>query len=68
MPECKRWTPQYPLLTWERPYRSEIYIELNIERYAFRRDGSVGFYQPMGTHDDVWWSLSYSYSESNLIL
>lgn len=48
----------YPLLSWERPYRSEICTELNVERYELRRDGALGYYHPHGTHDDVFWSLA----------
>ncbi len=48
----------YPLLTWERPYRGEICTELNVERFELRKDGNVGFYHPMGTHDDIFWSLA----------
>lgn len=48
----------YPLMTWEKPYRSEICNELNIERYTLRKDGSIGFFHPQGTHDDVFWSIA----------
>jgi hypothetical protein len=48
----------YPLLSWERPYRGEICSELNIERYLLRKDATLGFYHPMGTHDDVFWSIA----------
>ena len=48
----------YPLLSWERPYRGEICNELNIERYQIRKDANLGYYHPMGTHDDVFWSLA----------
>jgi hypothetical protein len=48
----------YPLLSWERPYRGEICTELNVERYDLRRDGSIGFSHPTGTHDDVFWSIA----------
>ena len=48
----------YPLLTWERPYRGEICNELNVERYCLRKDGQIGYSHPMGTHDDVFWSLA----------
>jgi phage FluMu gp28-like protein len=47
-----------PLMSWERPCRGEICTELNIERYVLRKDGSIGFYHPMGTHDDVFWSIA----------
>ena len=29
-----------------------------MERYDLRRDGSVGFSHPYGTHDDVFWSIA----------
>ena len=48
----------YPLLNWERPYRGDICSELNIERYALRKDGTIGFSHPQGTHDDVFWSIA----------
>jgi hypothetical protein len=48
----------YPLLSWERPYRGEICIEMNVERYDLLKDGNVGFSHPTGTHDDVFWSLA----------
>jgi hypothetical protein len=48
----------YPLLTWERPYRGEICVELNTERYDLRKDGNIGFSHPFGTHDDVFWSIA----------
>ena len=48
----------YPLLTWERPYRGEICTELNVERYELRKDGTLGYRHPAGTHDDVFWSIA----------
>jgi phage FluMu gp28-like protein len=48
----------YPLLTWERPYRGEICSELNIERYEQRKDGTMGYFHPMGTHDDIFWAIA----------
>jgi hypothetical protein len=48
----------YPLLSWERPYRGEICNELNVERYDLRKDGTIGFSHPQGTHDDVFWSIA----------
>jgi hypothetical protein len=48
----------YPLLCWERPYRGEVCCELNVERFALRRDGAIGFSHPQGTHDDVFWSIA----------
>ena len=48
----------YPLLSWERPYRCDICTELNVERFELRKDGSIGFSHPNGTHDDVWWSIA----------
>jgi hypothetical protein len=48
----------YPLLTWERPYRSDICVELNLERFELRKDGTLGFSHPNGTHDDVFCSMA----------
>ena len=48
----------YPLLTWEKPYRSEICTELNVELYDLRKDGAIGYSHPTGTHDDVFWSIA----------
>jgi hypothetical protein len=48
----------FPLLSWEKPYRSDICTELNIEKYQLRKDGNIGFSHPSGTHDDVFWSIA----------
>ena len=48
----------FPLLTWEKPYRSDIYKELNVEKYQLRNDGNIGYSHPNGTHDDVFWSIA----------
>jgi phage FluMu gp28-like protein len=48
----------YPLLNWERPYRGDICTEMNVERYELRKDGTIGFSHPNGTHDDVFWSIA----------
>lgn len=48
----------FPLLTWERPYRSDMCTELNVERYQLRKDGNIGYSHPNGTHDDVFWSIA----------
>ena len=48
----------YPLLNWEKPYRGDICSELNVERYEHRKDGTVGYSHPNGTHDDVFWSIA----------
>ncbi|HLE74911.1 MAG TPA: terminase family protein [Candidatus Bathyarchaeia archaeon] len=48
----------YPLLNWERPYRGDICTELNVERYDLRKDGTIGFSHPNGTHDDVFWAIA----------
>jgi phage FluMu gp28-like protein len=48
----------YPLLNWERPYRGDICTELNVERYDLRKDGTIGYSHPNGTHDDVFWSIA----------
>jgi len=46
----------FPYFTWERPYRGEYVTELNVERFELRKDGSIAFNHPQGTHDDVFWS------------
>jgi len=46
----------FPYFTWERPYKSEFVTELNVERFELRKDGSIAFNHPQGTHDDVFWS------------
>jgi hypothetical protein len=48
----------FPLLTWEKPYQSDICTELNVEKYQLRKDGNIGYSHPNGTHDDVFWSIS----------
>jgi hypothetical protein len=48
----------YPYFTWEKPYRGEWVTELNIERFELRKDGSIAFNHPQGTHDDVWWAIA----------
>jgi hypothetical protein len=48
----------YPLLNWERHYRGDICTELNVERYDLRKDGTIGFSHPNGTHDDCFWSIA----------
>jgi len=48
----------YPLLTWEKPSRSDICTELNVERFDLRKDGALAFNHPSGTHDDVFWSVA----------
>jgi hypothetical protein len=48
----------YPLLTWDKPYRSDICSELNVEKYQLRKDGNIGYSHPNGTHDDVFWSIA----------
>ncbi len=49
---------RFPLLTWEKPYRSDICTELNVEKYQLRKDGNIGYSHPNGTHDDVFWSFA----------
>jgi phage FluMu gp28-like protein len=49
---------RFPLLTWEKPYRSDICTELNVEKYQLRKDGNIGYSHPNGTHDDVFWSIA----------
>ena len=48
----------YPHLTWEKPYRSDLCSELNVERFELRRDGAIALSHPSGSHDDVFWSVA----------
>lgn len=48
----------YPYFTWDKPYRGEYVAELNVEKFALRKDGSLTFSHPGGTHDDVFWSTA----------
>ena len=48
----------FPLLSWEKPYRSDICTEFNVEKYQLRKDGNIGYSHPAGTHDDVFWSIA----------
>jgi len=55
MVENKFW---FPYFTWERPYRSEFVTELNVEKFQLKKDGSVDYNHPQGTHDDVFWAVA----------
>jgi phage FluMu gp28-like protein len=48
----------YPYFSWDRPYRGEYVAELNVERFELRKDGSITFSHPQGTHDDVFWATA----------
>jgi phage FluMu gp28-like protein len=48
----------YPHLTWEKPYRSDLCSELNVERFELRKDGAIALSHPSGSHDDVFWSVA----------
>jgi len=48
----------YPMINWEQPYHGDVCTELNVERYDLRRDGTIGFSHPQGTHDDVYWAIA----------
>jgi phage FluMu gp28-like protein len=48
----------FPLITWDKPYRGDICSELNAERYELRKDGAIALSHPIGTHDDVFWSVA----------
>jgi hypothetical protein len=48
----------YPMISWEQPYRGDVCTELNVERYALRKDGTIGFSHPQGTNDDVFWAIA----------
>jgi hypothetical protein len=54
----------YPCSTGGLTYRSDICSELNIELYDLRRDGTIGFSYPQGTHDDVFWSIALAVYET----
>jgi hypothetical protein len=49
---------RYPLLTWEKPYRSDLCTELNVEKYQLCKDGNIEYSHPNDTHDDVFWSIA----------
>jgi hypothetical protein len=58
----------FPFFTWERPYRGEFVTELNVERFELRKDGSISFNHPQGTHDDVFWAIALAlYSAVEMI-
>jgi phage FluMu gp28-like protein len=48
----------FPYLVWEKPYRSDVCSELNVERYALRKDGAIMLSHPNGTHDDIFWGVN----------
>ena len=48
----------YPMTSWEQPYRGDVCTELNVEKYDLRKDGTIGFSHPQGTHDDVYWAIA----------
>jgi phage FluMu gp28-like protein len=48
----------FPYLVWEKPYRSDVCSELNVERYVLRKDGAIMLSHPNGTHDDVFWGVN----------
>jgi hypothetical protein len=48
----------FPFLTWEKPYRSDVCSELNLEKYELRKDGALNLSHPNGTHDDVFWAVA----------
>jgi hypothetical protein len=33
-------------------------VELNVERFELRKDGTYKFYHPENQHDDVWWATA----------
>lgn len=49
----------YPMIKREK-YQTDVCAELNVERYDLRKDGTIGFSHPTGTHDDVFWSIALS--------
>jgi phage FluMu gp28-like protein len=36
--------------------------DLNVERFALRKDGTIGFSHPQGQHDDTFWSTALAVS------
>jgi len=48
----------YPHFVWEKPYRSDICSELNVEKFELRKDGAIILSHPTGSHDDVFWSVA----------
>lgn len=48
----------YPYFTWDKPYRGEYVAELNVERFELRKDGTIAFNHPQGTHDDIFWATA----------
>jgi hypothetical protein len=48
----------YPYFTWQAPYPNEWVTELNVERFELRKDGSIAFNHPSGTHDDLFWACA----------
>lgn len=48
----------YPYVTWEKPYPGQLVAELNVERFELRKDGTITFNHPQGTHDDVFWAVA----------
>jgi hypothetical protein len=33
-------------------------VELNVERYELKKDGTCRYYHPENQHDDVWWATA----------
>jgi phage FluMu gp28-like protein len=48
----------YPHLTMDKPYPTDLCSELNNERFELRKDGTMAFSHPSGSHDDVFWSIA----------
>jgi phage FluMu gp28-like protein len=48
----------YPYFNWHKPYPSQYVAELNVERFELRKDGTIAFNHPQGTHDDVFWATA----------
>lgn len=46
----------FPHFNWPKPYPCDYMTELNVERFELRKDGSVAFQHPSGSHDDVFWA------------
>jgi phage FluMu gp28-like protein len=48
----------FPYFNWHKPYPGQYVAELNVERFELRKDGTIAFNHPQGTHDDVFWATA----------
>lgn len=49
---------KFPYFTWEKPYHSDYASELSVERFHLRKDGTISFSHPRGSHNDVFWATA----------